>query len=550
MGKKAKAQRKFERQQAQQTQEAQQHNLKEESKTQESPPFVGQALLDALEREPSPHVGQALSNALEHQLAINPVPSSGSTDATFTATNSAPVQKSVPQRVPVQPRPQPPLPSRPAAGPVRGHEHNNGSAAAPSLPPKPASSRYELRSRYAHPVTGQNNVEGTAAHNYGYYPNYPSLLDHGGVHYPQPSQLPPQAQPVWNPQAPPFQPFYGQAPGGGVWLNPQGYAPLQSQMFQHFAQYTPFDPLQSVQSHNSGHVWRIDKNLRFSRAYSTSSTPLTTSLPVQPSTAKPKDKYAVAAAKRAAKRAIAQGVPAQAVPQGLDFRRLTPERSPTPLPVPAPTQSYLDQASSEPTTLSTPQPMLFILDLNGTLLHRPNRKNPTKFVTRPSVTPFLDYLFAHFTVMVWSSARPENVSLMCSQLFTPAQRSLLVAQWGRDRLGLSPQQYNNKVQVYKRLSQIWDDDDIARRHPGYLDGESWDQFNTILLDDSHAKASSEPWNLVRIPEFVGAKEQEEGDVLRQVVGYLEVLRGVENVSAFVRRTPFVVDGGWDWVWPQ
>ncbi|KAJ9641834.1 hypothetical protein H2199_005047 [Coniosporium tulheliwenetii] len=518
MGKKAKAQRKLERQQAQQAQEAQQRNLKDEPNAQEPPPFVGQTLLDVLEKESSPHVGQALSDALEHRLAIDLAPSSGSTNGTSTAAGPVSVQKSAPQRTPAQPAPQPSHPSRPTPGPKVGLGHNNGSAGAPSLPPKPAPPRYELRSRHTQPVTGQKNVAGTSVYGHGYYPNYVPPFGQNGIQYPHASQLASQAQPVWNPQTPPFQPYYGLAPGGGVWLNPQSYAPLQPQMFQNFAQYNSFDPLRSVQSHSSGHVWRIDKNLRFSRAHSTIASPLATPSSVQPSTAKPKDKYAAAAAKRAAKRDAAQAVPPQAVPQGLNLHQATPERSPTPLPVPVPTQSYLDQASCEPKNLSTPQPMLFILDLNGTLLHRPNRKNPTKFVTRPFVTPFLNYLFAHFTVMVWSSARPENVSLMCAQLFTPAQRALLVAQWGRDRLGLSPQQYNNKVQVYKRLSQIWDDDDIARSHPGYLDGESWDQFNTVLLDDSHVKASSEPYNLVAIPEFVGTKEQAEGMCSGRLLG--------------------------------
>lgn len=428
MGKKGNALRKLARQQAKQ---AKKQTLLEQNSAQDSSPFVGQALLDALEGESSPHVGQALSNALEQQLAIDLKPSGGLTSEKARATNPRPVKKPVPHQVLTQPGAKPSLPPRPAPG----HEHKNRSAAAPSLAPNPASSRYKLRSKNVPPAATQNNVGVTGSNGQSYYPTEAHSVGTYGMGNHYTSQTPPQAQFALNPQASLFQPYYGQAPGGGVWLNPQGFLPQQQQqIFQHPAQYHTFDPLRSVQSYNSGHCWRIDKNLRFSKAHSTLTTPFGVPSPFgapspfHTSTSKPKDKYAAAAAQRAAKRAAAQAIPGQAVPQHFSFRSPTPERSPTPSPVPVPQPGYLSQAFCEPTTLSSPQPMLFILDLNGTLLHRPNRKNPTRFISRPFVSPFLAYLFANFTVMVWSSARPENVSMMCSQLFTPAQRACIVAQ--------------------------------------------------------------------------------------------------------------------------
>lgn len=223
------------------------------------------------------------------------------------------------------------------------------------------------------------------------------------------------------------------------------------------------------------------------------------------------------------------------------------------LATPVPTQTYLAQSARPPEALDCPQPQLIVLDLNGTLIHRPDRrKGPNSFITRPFVDAFLQYLLDNFTVMVWSSATPYSVKKMCGRLFDPAQRSRLVAEWGRDTLGLTPEQYREKVQVYKQLASVWSAPVIRASHPDYtIDKDGlWDQSNTILVDDSVIKASSEPYNLVQIPEFEALPDQMKSDVLRQVVGYLEEIRYQKDVSAFVRQKPFRVDGGWDWIWPE
>ncbi|KAK3364831.1 hypothetical protein B0T24DRAFT_490919, partial [Lasiosphaeria ovina] len=43
--------------------------------------------------------------------------------------------------------------------------------------------------------------------------------------------------------------------------------------------------------------------------------------------------------------------------------------------IPNPTEEYLSRASGVP----APQPMLVVIDLNGTLLYRPSKKQPTDF---------------------------------------------------------------------------------------------------------------------------------------------------------------------------
>lgn len=219
------------------------------------------------------------------------------------------------------------------------------------------------------------------------------------------------------------------------------------------------------------------------------------------------------------------------------------------LPAPQPTADYLAQAAGEPSTLDAPRPVLIVLDLNGTVLFRPN-KNAKTMIERPFLKPFLRYLFDNFKVMVWSSAKPDNVKALVNQALDNGLRSELVAQWARDSFGLSPTFYSQNVQVYKNLKLVWSRSTIQSHHPDYETGERFGQHNTVLIDDSALKAHAQPHNLLEIPEFAGTPEQMQGDVLREVAGYLEVLRQQEDVSRFIRTQPFVGDGRYNYDWPD
>ncbi|KAF2845390.1 hypothetical protein T440DRAFT_472710 [Plenodomus tracheiphilus IPT5] len=219
------------------------------------------------------------------------------------------------------------------------------------------------------------------------------------------------------------------------------------------------------------------------------------------------------------------------------------------LPAPQPTADYLAQAAGEPSASDTPHSLLVILDLNGTVLHRPN-KNAKTMIERPFLKPFLRYLFQNFKVMVWSSAKPDNVKSLVSQALDNNLRSQLVAQWARDSFGLSPTNYSQNVQVYKNLKLVWSRSTIQSHHPDYEAGGRFGQHNTVLIDDSMLKANAQPHNLLEIPEFAATPEQMQGDALREVAGYLEVLRQQEDVSRYIRTEPFVGDGRWSFEWPN
>ncbi|KAL5404812.1 hypothetical protein PMIN03_008872 [Paraphaeosphaeria minitans] len=217
------------------------------------------------------------------------------------------------------------------------------------------------------------------------------------------------------------------------------------------------------------------------------------------------------------------------------------------LAAPIPTPKYLMQASLQAEVRTPPSRKLVILDLNGTLIYRPNsRKQPRKMIARPFLQQFLAYLFDNFAVMVWSSAKPENVSVLV-EIGLDGYRHRLIACWGRDTLGLDPKHYSMNVQCYKNLTRIWASKEIQRPEAG----GRFDQRNTILIDDSSLKAAAQPHNLLEIPEFKGVEaDTPVQDVLAEVVGYLEVLKMQEDVSKFIHKDPFRANGDWRIEWNE
>ncbi|ROT40823.1 HAD-like protein [Sodiomyces alkalinus F11] len=207
--------------------------------------------------------------------------------------------------------------------------------------------------------------------------------------------------------------------------------------------------------------------------------------------------------------------------------------------IPEPSRAYLEQSALPPSLLPRPRAILVVMDLNGTLLFRPDRRQSHKFIERPFARDFMRYAISTFRVAVWSSARPQNVATMCAQLLggtDSAHHKRLVAVWGRDKFGLCPEDYSQRVQCYKRLARLWADPAVQASHPDAARGGAWDQSNTVLVDDSLEKARSEPFNLLRIPEFSGGEESLH--VLPQVHDYLNLLCYQADVSRYIHTHPF------------
>lgn len=207
--------------------------------------------------------------------------------------------------------------------------------------------------------------------------------------------------------------------------------------------------------------------------------------------------------------------------------------------IPIPTDAYLMRASFMPKRRQQPGPLLVVIDLNGTLLYRPSRKNSTSFQSRRHAEKFVTYCVQTFWVVFWSSAKPENVKGMVNQLISKRLRQQVVGVWGRDRFGLTMEDYNKRTQCYKRLTKLWNDPLIKSSYPNQrpgFEGGCWDQGNTVLIDDSAEKARSEPYNAITLPEYLGGTD--ELDVLPIVHDYLNELCYQEDVSTYMRSHPF------------
>lgn len=235
-------------------------------------------------------------------------------------------------------------------------------------------------------------------------------------------------------------------------------------------------------------------------------------------------------------------------------RTATPQVESPPPPVAS--DQYKRNAGLPPALRPNPQKLLVVLDLNGTLLVRPNRKAPKKFILRPGVTELLDYLFENHVIMVYSSAMPENTVAMVDSLIPPVRRKMMAGVWGRDKLDLTKAQYTNKVQVYKKLQKIWNDKTIQKKADP---AQKWDQSNTVLVDDSQLKALSQPHNLLQVPEFennapkkggqaLRAWQLQQQEIVKSVEQKLEELKWQVDVSRLIRewqsgtrQAPGVVD---------
>ncbi|KAK2731612.1 hypothetical protein FQN55_004550 [Onygenales sp. PD_40] len=242
-------------------------------------------------------------------------------------------------------------------------------------------------------------------------------------------------------------------------------------------------------------------------------------------------------------------------------------RSVTPPPAPRATETYLSQSSLPPQLTPSSRPLLVVLDMNGTLIYRIGRR-PIRFKTRPGLENFMTELFMRYRVMVWTSSQPATVKDVLDRAFTKEERKMLVATWARDTLGLTKEQYNEKVQVYKRLDKVWADRKIKACYPGLNDGDDvvgnnnipkskgkkkkklvphlntqntdnpdageWNQTNTVLIDDSALKAIAQPYNIIEIPEFTNNPAVDEEKILDTVLRQLRILARQVDVSQKLR----------------
>ncbi|KAG0228375.1 hypothetical protein BGX31_006586 [Mortierella sp. GBA43] len=226
------------------------------------------------------------------------------------------------------------------------------------------------------------------------------------------------------------------------------------------------------------------------------------------------------------------------------------------------TPSYLVEAKKQSTRLERPQELLVILDLNGTLFYRAKRNNRA-VTSRPYLTEFLNFLFTHCRVMVWSSAQAHSVAAMLSHGFGE-RVSRLDRIWDRSHFRMPQKDFERKVLTIKDLEFVWEDiaREKARKSKTASTGTAstaaaagkpsnrgkakddvvFDQTNTVLIDDSTHKIQLQPYNGLTLKDFDEdlAMAGTDNELLK-VKLYLERLVYQSNVSAYMRLHPFSSD---------
>jgi hypothetical protein len=139
---------------------------------------------------------------------------------------------------------------------------------------------------------------------------------------------------------------------------------------------------------------------------------------------------------------------------------------------------------------------------------------------------------------------PHNVGKLTQSIVPQDVRPNLAGVWGRDRFGLAQSEYSSNVQCYKRLTTVWEADEVQRSHPDYVRGGRWDQSNTVLVDDSVEKARAQPFNLIEVPEFASGGRETGDSILPQVHDYINELSCQGDVSRYIRAHPFRAIDGW------
>ena len=390
-------------------------------------------------------------------------------------------------------------------------------------------SRYPLRSQRPNPATGGSSLDAEYA-KVNIYAAVDSWRSYGGTNGTSPQNLIPQ----FNPSASAFTPLNN---------TPSQVPP---------AQFTPYQPLRLVENYIRYSKYRINKASRYSNSTGSGKAfdqvkqvlnDLKQQRNVRPT-------YDPDVAIQSVETGISNiNLTPSGRGQNLAYKRgsSTPFRTVTPPSAPSASPEYRKQAQQEPCRFAEPKKLLIILDLNGTLLFRPTSASGhkgAKFIARPGAANLLSYLFEHHAVMIYTSARPENAEAMVNKLLTPQQQSQLVAVWARDKLGLTPNQYKQKVQVYKKLEPIWNDRKIQG---SWREHGRWNQSNTVLVDDSRLKALAQPHNLLQLPEFTAQRwnsqspviraknEAHQEQILQSLVVKLEELKWHEDVSRVIMR---------------
>ena len=170
-------------------------------------------------------------------------------------------------------------------------------------------------------------------------------------------------------------------------------------------------------------------------------------------------------------------------------------------------------SSVDPSTWKTSKKHgLVILPLKGALIYRPRQ---SICQSRPHLHRFLDTIFPHFHVMVWSSAMRRNVDIMLETAFAQHHRDHLTCIWDRRSFGLSNKDYYGKVVTIKDLNKI------KRLYHNRSHEFKSSKYIILLEDDKEKVRAEDKDNLVYVNKWESTDWKD--DTLLQLAEWFDEL---------------------------
>ena len=123
---------------------------------------------------------------------------------------------------------------------------------------------------------------------------------------------------------------------------------------------------------------------------------------------------------------------------------------------------------------------------------------------RPGLQNFLDWIFDHFNVSIWSAASPDYVDFIAKNIIIGPKKRKLKRILNSDNCDKSQQIYGQEH--LKKLDLLWDYYKLSNHCPD----------NTILLDDLRLNVRSQPENCIKIKKFIVTKNYVEDQELLKI----------------------------------
>jgi hypothetical protein len=130
---------------------------------------------------------------------------------------------------------------------------------------------------------------------------------------------------------------------------------------------------------------------------------------------------------------------------------------------------------------------------------------------RPHLQEFLDFIFTHFNISVWTAASPEYGLFIIKNIICPPNSKRQLDFFLHSKHCSESKKKGTHCKDLDMLYNIW-------KLPGYY------HYNTIIIDDLKEVFTNQPMNCISIKEFNFTSRNSENDTaLLKVIDQLKLL---------------------------